>query len=130
MVEVVTDYKHIVLNEAQEPVIAGTTLRVVELVLEQKAYGWNAEELQHHNPALSLGQVYSALAYYQDHQGAFDRYIEQLLQAPPEDWIHEGTDDAIGDRQAFNEALALLQQYETNPSEWITLEDLKAELAE
>jgi hypothetical protein len=40
-----TRYEHILLNDAHVPVIAGTTMKVVELVLAQAAYGWSAEEL-------------------------------------------------------------------------------------
>lgn len=40
-----TRYEHIVLNEARVPLISGTTMKVVELVLAQAAYGWSAEEL-------------------------------------------------------------------------------------
>jgi len=39
----------------------GTTLKVVELVLEQMAYGWSPEELHFQHPYLTLGQIYSAL---------------------------------------------------------------------
>jgi hypothetical protein len=34
-----TRYEHVVLNEDRVPEIAGTTLKVVELVVEQQAYG-------------------------------------------------------------------------------------------
>ena len=34
-----TAYEHIVLNAQEDPVIEGTTLKVVELVLEMNAYG-------------------------------------------------------------------------------------------
>ena len=44
--------------------IAGTTMKVVELVVEKNAYGWIPEELHFQHPYLSLGQIYSALAYY------------------------------------------------------------------
>ena len=40
-----TRYEHVILNEAQVPIIAGTNMKVVELVLERTAYGWSPEEL-------------------------------------------------------------------------------------
>jgi len=40
-----TRYEHVILNEAEVPIIAGTTMKVVELVLEKMAYGWSPEEL-------------------------------------------------------------------------------------
>jgi uncharacterized protein (DUF433 family) len=71
-----TRYEHIVLNDARAPVIAGTTMKVVELVLAQAAYGWSAEELREQFPYLTFGQIYSALAYYWDHREALDADIE------------------------------------------------------
>lgn len=38
-------YEHITLNEDRVPEISGTTMKVVELVVEQQAYGWSPEEL-------------------------------------------------------------------------------------
>jgi uncharacterized protein (DUF433 family) len=75
-----TRYEHILLNDARVPVIAGTTMKVVELVLAQAAYGWSAEELRAQFPHLTLGQIYSALAYYWDHREALDADIEARLQ--------------------------------------------------
>lgn len=75
-----TRYEHIVLNEAQVPIIAGTTMKVIELVLAQSAYGWSAEELHAQFPYLTLGQIHSALAYYWDHRGELDEDIEQRLE--------------------------------------------------
>ena len=80
-----TRYEHVLLNPQGEPVIAGTTMKVKELVAERLAWGWSAEEIFLNHPYLTLGQVYSALAYYADHHDeinqaveADDRYIEQL----------------------------------------------------
>ncbi len=67
-----TRYEHIVVTDQQIPLIAGTTMKVIELVLETQAYGWSAEELHFQHPYLSLGQIYSALAYYWDHKEALD----------------------------------------------------------
>lgn len=75
-----TKYEHILVNEAGIPTIAGTDIKVLELVLERTAYGWSPEELQYQHPFLSLGQIYSALAYYYDHQEDIDKDIEQRLQ--------------------------------------------------
>jgi uncharacterized protein (DUF433 family) len=75
-----TRYEHIILNEAQVPLIAGTTMKVVELVLDHKAYGWSPEELHFQHPYLTLGQIYSALAFYWNHQEVLDQDIERRLQ--------------------------------------------------
>jgi hypothetical protein len=48
--------------------------------MDHKAYGWSPEELQANHPYLTLSQVYSALAYYWDHQAAIDQDIQRRLQ--------------------------------------------------
>ena len=76
-----THYAHIVLDARGVPHIAGTTMKVVELVTAQTAYGWSAEELHFQFPHLSLGQIYSALAYYWDHCDELDQDIARRLAA-------------------------------------------------
>ncbi len=75
-----TRYEHVVLNEKKIPIISGTTMKVIELVLAHLAYGWSAEELHFQYPYLSLGQIYSALAYYWDHREELDKDIEKRLK--------------------------------------------------
>jgi len=75
-----TLYKYIVVNEARIPTIEGTTMKVVELVLEHQAYGWNSTELQANHPYLTLSQIHSALAYYWDHQAEIEQDIQWRLQ--------------------------------------------------
>ena len=70
-----TRYAHIVLDDDGVPLITGTTMKVIELVLERTAYSWSAEELHLQHPYLSLGQIHSALAYYLDHKDALDQDI-------------------------------------------------------
>jgi uncharacterized protein (DUF433 family) len=74
------EYKHVALDETGVPTIQGTTIKVVELVLERMAYGWSPEELHFQHPYLTLGQIHSALAYYWDHQEELDRDIERRLE--------------------------------------------------
>ena len=74
-----TLYRHIVTNDEGIPMIEGTTMKVVELVLNHKAYGWNAEELQENHPYLTMSQIHSALAYYWDHQEEIDSDIQKRL---------------------------------------------------
>jgi uncharacterized protein (DUF433 family) len=75
-----TRYEHIALNEDGIPGITGTTMKVVELVVEQQAYGWSPEELHFQHPYLTLGQIHSALAYYWDHREEIDRDIQRRLE--------------------------------------------------
>ena len=72
-----TRYEHIVINENGQPILAGTTMKVMELVAERLAWGWSAEELLLNHPDLTLGKIYSGLAYYADHQAEIDVAIEQ-----------------------------------------------------
>lgn len=75
-----TRYEHIRLDENQVPTVAGTTMKVVELVLDHLAYGWSPEELHFQHPYLSMGQIYSALAYYWDHKAELDQDLERRLE--------------------------------------------------
>ncbi len=79
-----TRYEHIMLTEDNVPMIVGTRMKVVELVLDHIAYGWSPEELHLQHPKLTMGQIHSALAYYWDHQAAMDQDIEEGLQAVDE----------------------------------------------
>ncbi|MCQ3932861.1 MAG: hypothetical protein DPW16_20625 [Chloroflexi bacterium] len=74
-----TLYKHIILNDAGVPIVKGTTTKVIEIVLDVKAYGWSPKEIHFQHPYLSLGQIHSALAYYWDHQEELDADIERRL---------------------------------------------------
>jgi uncharacterized protein (DUF433 family) len=80
MTQTKTTYEHIFLSQEGVPFIAGTTMKVVELVLDHKAYGWSPEELRFQHSYLSMGQIHSALAYYWDHQETFDLDIERRMQ--------------------------------------------------
>jgi uncharacterized protein (DUF433 family) len=75
-----TAYEHVVINEADVPIIEGTTTKVIELVLDVLAYCWSPDELQFQHPHLTLGQIHSALAYYWDHKEDLDRDIEHRLE--------------------------------------------------
>lgn len=75
-----TEYKHIALDERSVPLIAGTTMKVIELVTGQIAHGWSPEELQFQHPYLTMSQIHSALAYYWDHKQKLDADIKQREQ--------------------------------------------------
>jgi uncharacterized protein (DUF433 family) len=75
-----TRYEHIILDEARVPWVAGTRVKVIELVLDHLAYGWSPEELHFQHPHLTMGQIHSALAYYWDHKAELDQDMERRLQ--------------------------------------------------
>lgn len=70
-------YPHLTIDADGLPLIAGTTMKVVELVTAQLAHGWSPEELHFQFPHLSLGQIHAALAYYWDHKGDLDADIDR-----------------------------------------------------
>src|SRR5258705_3042709 len=86
-----TRYEHIILNESQVPIISGTNLKVVELVLDHLAYGWSPEELHFQHPTLSMGQIHSALAYYWDHKAELDADIERRRKYAEEERSKAGS---------------------------------------
>ena len=77
MTSIATAYRHIHLDDLQVPVVAGTTMKVVEIVVPQRAYGWSPEEIHFQYPHLSMSQIYSALAYYWDHRSEMDIDIQR-----------------------------------------------------
>ncbi len=56
--------------------LTGTQTKVVEVVLDRLAHHWDADEIQRQHPHLSLGQIYSCLAFYYDHKEEMDQLIE------------------------------------------------------
>jgi uncharacterized protein (DUF433 family) len=77
MTSIATAYRHIHLDDLQVPIVAGTTMKVVEIVVSQRAYGWSPEEIHFQYPHLSMSQIYSALAYYWDHRSEMDIDIQR-----------------------------------------------------
>jgi uncharacterized protein (DUF433 family) len=68
-------YEHLDRSREGLPVIAGKNFKVVHLIREHVAYGWSAEELALNHPQLTLGEIYSALAFYADHREQIDREL-------------------------------------------------------
>lgn len=63
------------------PCIAGTTLRVTDLVMASLFHGRTPDEIVA-DYELSLAQVHAALAYYYQHKGELDEDIrQQILKA-------------------------------------------------
>lgn len=76
MAAVVTRYEHIQIREDGIPIIAGTTMKVIELVTQKLAYGWSPEELHFQHPYLTMSQIHAALAYHWDNVDEFNDKIE------------------------------------------------------
>jgi uncharacterized protein (DUF433 family) len=71
-----TDYKHILLWPDGTPTVGGTRLKVKHLAELHRYNHLSPEELQQSYPSHSLGEIYSALAYYYDHKEEIDRQID------------------------------------------------------
>ena len=72
-------YEHIVLNQYVD-VPTYLQARIHEQIDRNrcglvKSYGWSPEEIHFQHPYLSLGQIYSALAYYWDNSDEINRDI-------------------------------------------------------
>jgi len=67
-------------DERGVPWIAGTKIKVAEIVLDKIAYGWSPEEIHFQHPQLSLAEIHGALAYYYENQGQLDAQIKNDLK--------------------------------------------------
>jgi uncharacterized protein (DUF433 family) len=90
-------YTHIEHNMSGEPTLAETRIKVRMIALDRIAREWDAEEIQRHHPDLSLGQIYSALAYYDDHQEEMDRDIAERRRRVAE--LREAQGESPGRRK-------------------------------
>jgi uncharacterized protein (DUF433 family) len=71
---------HITVDDRGIARIGGTRSRVVDVVLDRRAYGWTPEQIHEQYPHLSLAQIHAAFAYYYDHQAELDEAIAQGLR--------------------------------------------------
>jgi uncharacterized protein (DUF433 family) len=60
--------------------IAGTKVKVAEVVLDKIAYGSSPEEIHFQHPNLSLAQIHGALTYYYENQDRVDDQIRRGLK--------------------------------------------------
>jgi uncharacterized protein (DUF433 family) len=90
-------YPHVEVEGHETPTIAGSRIKVVFLAEAHRSHGYSAEELHEHYPHLPKAAIYSALAYYWDHQEAMDAEIERRRQSESElrSWLE---DPALRDR--------------------------------
>ena len=70
---------HIRRDERGVAWIADTNTKVIEVVLDQAAYGWDAAEIHAAHPHLSLAQIHAALAFYHDHQGELEAQVQRQI---------------------------------------------------
>jgi uncharacterized protein (DUF433 family) len=76
-----TPYAHIELRPDGRPWLIGTQTKVLEVALNRIAHHWDGDEIQRALPFLTLGQIYSCLAYYYDHQEEMEQIVEEQLKS-------------------------------------------------
>ena len=64
--------------------IAGTKVKITEVVLDKIAYGSSPEEIHFQHPDLSLAQIHGALTYYYENQDKVDEQIRRGLEESDE----------------------------------------------
>jgi uncharacterized protein (DUF433 family) len=70
-----TGYRHVSLNDQGWPVLEPSKFKVKFLVRDHLERGWNAAALLEQHPQLTLGQIFSALAYDWDHRSEMDALL-------------------------------------------------------
>jgi|SRR5690349_18050581 len=60
-----------------KPRVAGTRIRVQDIVVWHERMGLSADEIASEYPQVNLAAVYAALAYYHDHRDQIDWQMEQ-----------------------------------------------------
>ena len=78
MPSVLAAVEHIRIDDEGVAWIAGTTTKVLEVVMDKLAHGWSPEEIQRqHYGEPSLAQIHAAFTYYYDHKAELDAEIER-----------------------------------------------------
>lgn len=77
--------------------VGNSRVTVHSLIAAWQKEGYTAEELQLGFPALSLAQVYGAIAYYLDHQSALD----PLFAADDEQYATQRAQDRASDPEFY-----------------------------
>ncbi len=77
---VVEPITHIRLDERGVAWIGDANVKVIEVAMDQTAYGWDAEEIHAAHPHLSLAHIHAALSYYHDHKSEMDGQMQRQLE--------------------------------------------------
>ena len=77
---------HIYLDERGRPWIEGTNTKVIEVVMDKIAWGWEPEHIHRQYPHLPLAKIYAAFSYYYDHKDEIDAEIERQTREAETLW--------------------------------------------
>ncbi len=73
-----TKYEHIYIDDNGTPFIKGKNVKIIEIISEYIAYGWSPEEIQFQHRYLTMGQIYSAFAYYWDNMDKMNNELSNI----------------------------------------------------
>lgn len=90
------NYPRIELSADRVPYIAGMRIKVIEVVQDRLYHGWDVDEIHRQHPHLSLTEIHSALAYYDDHQEEMDKDIENRRRQVEEILAKLGESPIVG----------------------------------
>ena len=79
MISQVLEKQPYVVEDADVAKIAGTRIKVAQIVLERTRLGRTPEQIAESHPHLSLAQVQAALDYYSAHQETIEAQIVASL---------------------------------------------------
>lgn len=77
---VVEPITHIRRDERGVAWIADANTKVIEVAMDQVAFGWDASEIHAAHPHLTLAQIHAALCYYHDHKAELDTQMQGQLE--------------------------------------------------
>ena len=77
---VIEPITHVRCDERGVAWIADTNTKVIEVAMDQAAYGWDAEEIHAAHPHLSLAHIHAALSCYYDHKVELDGQMQRQLE--------------------------------------------------
>jgi len=78
--QVIEPITHVRRDERGVAWIGDTNTKVIEVAMDQAAYGWDAEEIHAAHPHLSLAQIHAALSHYHDHKAELDGQMQRQLE--------------------------------------------------
>lgn len=76
-----------------KPIIAGTTLRVQDIVAGYLYKNYSVDDLLMHYPQLNHAQIHAALAYYYAHKNEIDTQLEADAE-----FARKAKDEGLGQR--------------------------------
>jgi uncharacterized protein (DUF433 family) len=75
---------YIELDDEGRAWVTDTNTRVLQIVMNKIAWGWEADRIHEEYPHLPLAKIHAAFQYYYDHKEQCDREIEKTSR-----WIEE-----------------------------------------